>query len=381
MLLSFWPVAEARSTGGSLSGVIVHEWLEAHGGAEKVVEQLARLYPDAAIKSLWNDAPDRFSAERVSETWLARTPLRRHKSAALPFMPSTWRHLGRNDADWILCSSHLFAHHARFSGPSRGADKFVYAHTSARYIWNPELDERGKSPLIKLAAQPLMRIDRTRAQEAKSIAANSQFVQRRLERAWLRESRVIYPPVEVQRFAGNQGYLTPIEENLLASLPDTFLLGASRFIPYKRLDLVIKAGRAADLPVVLAGDGPLLPRFERIAAEKAGALHIIRSPSHVLLRELFRRSLAYVFPAVEDFGIMPVEAMATGAAVIASSVGGTAETVIDGKTGALLEVFDDHHLRAAVDRAGRVRAEDAVARAWQFDESVFRRRIAEWIGE
>jgi len=362
-----------------LSGVIVHEWLEPHGGAEKVVEQLARIFPDAAIKSLWNDAPDRFAADRVSETWLAKTPLRRHKGAALPFMPTTWRHLGDDDSDWILCSSHLFAHHARFSGPSRHVDKYVYAYTSARYIWHPELDSRGQSPLVRMAVPPLKRIDRARAKEAKSIASISVFVQERLKVSWQRESEVIYPPVEVERFAGDAGSLSAAEEELIAMLPETFLLGASRFIPYKRLDLVVTAGRAADVPVVLAGDGPLLPQFESMAREKPGTVHIVKSPSHALLRELYRRCLAYVFPAVEDFGIMPVEAMATGAAVIASAVGGAAETVVDGETGVLLDAFDERHLRRAVDRVESVRAEDSVARAWKFDESVFRRRMAEWI--
>jgi glycosyltransferase involved in cell wall biosynthesis len=362
-----------------LSGVIVHEWLEPHGGAEKVVEQLASLYPDAAIKSLWNDAPDRFAANRVSETWLARTPLRRHKGAALPFMPTTWRHLGHDDSDWILCSSHLFAHHARFSGPSRGVDKYVYAYTSARYIWHPELDSRGTSPLVRLAVPPLKKIDRARAQEATSIASISRFVQDRLKVSWRRDSEIIYPPVEVARFAGDEGNLTEHEEETLAALPETFLLGASRFIPYKRLDLVVETGKATDVPVVLAGDGPLLSQFRRLADERPGTVFIVRSPSHALLRELYRRCLAYVFPAVEDFGIMPVEAMATGAAVIASSVGGAAETVVDGETGVLLDVFDPHHLRAAVDRVGAIRPQDAVARAWQFDESVFRQRIAGWI--
>jgi glycosyltransferase involved in cell wall biosynthesis len=381
VLLSFGPIAEARSTGGSLSGVIVHEWLEPHGGAEKVVEQLAGLYPDASIRALWNDAPLRFASDRVSETWLARTPLRRHKSAALPFMPTTWRHLGHDDSEWILCSSHLFSHHARFSGPSRHADKYVYAYTSARYIWHPELDSRGQSALVRLAVPPLKRIDRARAQEAKSIASISRFVQDRLKDSWRRDSEVIYPPVEVARFAGDDGVLTEREEEILASLPETFLLGASRFIPYKRLDLVVETGRASDVPVVLAGDGPLLSQFELVAREKPGTVHIVKSPSHALLRELYRRCLAYVFPAVEDFGIMPVEAMATGAAVIASSVGGAAETVVDGGTGVLLDVFDARHMRQAVDRVGTVRAEDSVARAWQFDEAVFRRRIAGWIGE
>ncbi|WP_423917936.1 glycosyltransferase [Frigoribacterium sp. 2-23] len=362
-----------------MSGIIVHEWLEPHGGAEKVVEQLAQVFPDAPIKALWNDAPDRFAPDRVSETWLSKTPLRRHKGLALPAMPMTMRHLGWADADWILSSSHLFAHHARFSGPARSADKFVYAYTSARYIWHPELDERGNSGLIRAASKPLKILDRHRAQEPKSIASISRFVKRRLEQSWRRDSEVIYPPVEVARFAEPGLELSETDNELLSALPDVFLLGASRFIPYKRLDLVIRAGTAADLPVVLAGDGPLLGRFRDLAASQPGRIIIVRSPSQGLLRELYRRSLAYVFPPVEDFGIMPVEAMATGAAVIASSIGGAAETVIDGVTGILLDSFEERELRLAVERMADLKPEDSVARAWEFDETIFRRNIARWI--
>ena len=97
-----------------MSGVIVHEWLESTGGAENVFDVLGRTFPDAARVCLWNDSDGRFTD--VQETVLARTPLRHSKAVALPFMPLVWRHLPALDADWVLCSSHAFAHHARFAG-------------------------------------------------------------------------------------------------------------------------------------------------------------------------------------------------------------------------------------------------------------------------
>ena len=363
-----------------MSGVIVHEWLEPHGGAEKVVQELAGIFPEAPITCLWNDAPERFSKDRVSETWLAGTPLRRKKSLALPFMPETWRHLGEMNAEWILCSSHLFAHHARFSGPARDAQKFVYAYTSARYIWNPEIDERGRSVAVRLASNPLQRLDRKRAAEADSIASISKFVQSRLESTWRRESQVIYPPVDVEAFDSDEAStFTEAEQAVLNSLPDQFILGASRFIPYKRLDVAIKAGLAAGIKVVLAGSGPLRDELERQSAEHPGLVTFVESPSHVLLRELYRRCQVYVFPPVEDFGIMPVEAMATGTPVIASSAGGAAETIIDGQTGILVDSFDSVSLRNAVIAAREVDSRDCRSRAWDFDKSVFQEAIKSWI--
>jgi glycosyltransferase involved in cell wall biosynthesis len=346
-----------------------------------VLFELARIYPDAAIETLWDDAPERFEDGRVQETWLARTPLRNHKAMALPLMPMTWRNLGHSDAEWIICSSHLFAHHARFSGPARDAPKFVYTHTPARYIWTPELDLRGGNPAVRAASRAFQPLDYKRAQEAESLAANSKFVADRIARVWDRDSTIIYPPVRVQDFVDDsRAVLTGEEAALLSSLPDGYLLGASRFVPYKRLDIAIEAGAAANVPVVIAGEGPDEARLRAIANDHPGMVTFIAKPSFAMLTELYRNALALIFPAVEDFGIMPVEAMAAGTPVIASTHGGVSESVIHGTTGALLESFDATSLREAVDLVSALDAPDCVARAWEFDVSVFDTRVHDWVG-
>jgi glycosyltransferase involved in cell wall biosynthesis len=364
-----------------MSGVIVHEWLEPHGGAEKVMEEIAGIFPDAPIRALWNDAPERFEEGRVTETWLSRTPLRKKKSVALPFMPLTWRNLGKSDAEWILCSSHLFAHHARFSGSARLAPKYVYTYTPARYIWEPDLDERGQSFAARAVSKPLQRLDAHRAQEASSIAAISEFVRERIARTWGRDSVVIYPPVDVSAYVGgSKDDLDSSEREILENLPETFVLGASRFIPYKRLDLVIKLGVTTGTHVVLAGNGPSLSELQSIAAKYPGQVTFVDRPSLALLRELYRKALAYVFPPVEDFGIMPVEAMATGTPVIARSVGGAAETVVDGKTGFLLRDFSDREMIRAVAQLSDIRSEDCVSQASKFDSARFQTDLTAWVG-
>ena len=362
-----------------MSGVLVHEWLAPRGGSENVFEALTRVFPDAARYCLWNDSEGRFAVD--GETWLARTPLRGRKAASVPLMPFAWRTLPRVDADWVLASTHLFAHHARFGGAGRSAPKLVYAHTPARYIWNPELDARGDTLAARIAAGALKGLDRRRAQEPVAIAANSVFVQKRIAEAWHRESTVIHPPVDVA------GFLRPPQPNehdhdLLARLPESFLLGFSRFIPYKRLELAIEAGIAADLPVVLAGAGPDEARLRAFADERApGRVFFVRSPGAELYRALLQRSIALVFPAVEDFGIVPVEAMAAGRPVIAGAVGGTAETVIHGRTGALLENWSRDEMRRAVETAAGASPEACRAQGLKFSEAVFAERIGAWVAE
>lgn len=363
-----------------MAGIIVHEWLEPHGGAEKVIDEMAATFPDAPIWTLWNDAPGRFDSSRVHETWLARTPLRKAKSLALPFMPATWRNLGSADADWILCSSHLFAHHARFGANARNIPKFVYAYTPARYIWTPEIDSRGTSWAARTAAGPLRYLDAYRAQEPYAIAAISSFVQSRISKFWDRESTVIYPPVDVSAYSGPEvGTFTAEEERILESLPAEFILGASRFVPYKQLDQVIRAGHAADVRVVLAGNGPSMPFLKAMADEYPNLVTFIDRPSQKLLRELYRRAVVYVFPPVEDFGIMPVEAMATGTPVLARNIGGASETVIHGKTGFLLEDFGGKEVINAIAAAESLDPQESRRRSFEFDNGVFHSKLSQWI--
>lgn len=364
-----------------MTGVIVHEWLEKNGGAEKVVDRLASIYPDAPIVSLWNDAPGRFPDERVSESWLARTPLRGRKALALPLMPATWRRLGDSSAEWVLCSSHLFAHHARFSGPASTAPTYVYAYTPARYIWEPDVDDRGASPAVRAAARFLRPLDKKRAHEAHSVAAISRFVQERIARTWERDTEVIYPPVAVSDFTG-EPRLTASDERQLNGLPREFLLGASRWVSYKKLDEVIRAGSLTNLPVVIAGAGPDDARLRALAERSDTRVAFVHKPSQALLHELYRRCLAFVFPAIEDFGIMPVEAMAAGTPVIGPVLGGVSETVVDGESGVLVESFASRsELNDAVDRAQSIAPEATAARAEVFDQSHFDLAIRGWVGD
>lgn len=363
---------------------IVHEWIEQSGGAEKVLDAMAEAFSDADIYALWNDAPDRYSGRNVYESWLASTPLRKHKAAALPLLPETWHRLKAHRAyDRMLISSHLFAHHARFLGELQDIPKFVYAHTPARYIWTPELDERGNSLSVRLASGALKPLDRKRAQEATAIAANSQFVRERIQKAWDRDAAVIYPPVDIEKIqavADWRNVLDPEELEILDGLPSEFVLGASRFIPYKRLDLVIEAGARAGFPVVIAGRGPEEERLRALAGEQSVPVEIVISPSDALLYALFQKALAFVFPAIEDFGIMPVEAQAAGCPVVTGPIGGALESVVSGVTGVTVERNDVPSLASAIQDVASIQHDFPADSVHKFGRERFVDEIQAFVG-
>ncbi|UVT24063.1 glycosyltransferase [Rhodococcus pyridinivorans] len=365
----------------AVPGILVHEWIARDGGSEKVLDEFVRTFPDADVLCLWDDA-DRYPGRTVHESGLARTPLRRSKALALSAMPYVWRRRP-GSYDFALVSSHCFAHHVTFRGAPSGFEKFVYVHTPARYLWNPELDDRGASLAVRCAAPPLRALDRRRAREGAHFAANSDFVRRRIERAWDVEARVIFPPVETARISSVPDWrdeLSAAESALLEGLPETFVLGASRFVPYKRLDWVIRAADLAGVPAVIAGSGPEEGRLRQLADEATVPVHVLARPSDALLYALYQQAHVYVFPAVEDFGIMPVEARAAGARVVVNALGGAGETVAEGVDGLCFRqdrVEAVAECIAAIDGVPKGRNEAVAA----LSSENFQQHIRDWVGE
>jgi glycosyltransferase involved in cell wall biosynthesis len=366
-----------------VAGVLIHEWIATAGGSENVLEAMSKLYPDADILCLWNDSTDRFAPDRVHESWLAKSPLRRSKALALPFMPATWRRLQDRDYEWALISSHLFAHHARFGGTGFDIPRFTYVHTPARYIWTPELDMRGTGLAAHMAARVLKPLDRRRAGETAHFAANSRFVQRRIADAWHVESRVIHPPVDVTQIQSGGPWrdrLSAQDEAVFESLPADFILGASRFIPYKRLDTVIRTAELTGRPVVLAGKGSEYERLQALAAASSVPVYFVMAPSRELLYALYEAAALYVFPAIEDFGIMPVEAMAAGAPVLAQAIGGASESIVSGVSGETTTFESDSDIRSAVEIAMSTRRDARQEHARLFAAERFASEIEKWVG-
>ena len=367
-----------------MAGLIAHEWIEARGGSENVLEAIAALHPDADIVTPWNNAPERFPNHVVRELWLGRSPLRDRKAASVPFLTGAWRRAvpASNEYDWVLASSHLFAHHIKPRGLSSDSPKLIYAYTPARYIWTPELDNRGSGRIARLGSTLLRPLDRSRSHEALGVASISEYVRDRIAATWEVDSKVVYPPVETAmlRRAGDwRSRLTSAELFCLEQLPEDFVLGASRFIPYKRLDLVIQAGEQSGIPVVLAGSGPDHEKLAAQAAEASVPVVIVHAPSSAFLYALYQAASVFVFPPVEDFGIMPVEAMALGTPVVASATGGSAETVTEGLSGVHFEVPTRDEVGRAISAALDLSPDACRQASMRFSRESFDASFTSWM--
>lgn len=305
---------------------VAQEWVTARAGSEKVFEALAALLPDADLYALSidHDATIVTDGRPITTTALDRSALRSNLAASLPLMPAAWWHLRRGRSyDLTVTSSHAFAR--CFAGPA-GGTHLSYVHCPARYLWFPDVDQR-MPPALQAAVWPmraaLKRLDRATADRTDAFAANSTITQDRIAEVYDRWSNVIFPPVATRFYGG-----APSGE------PRTHLLAFSRFVRYKRVDDAIRVAAALDQPIVVAGSGPGEASLRRLAAELDVEVEFRINPTDDELRSLYSTATALLFPAIEDFGIVPVEAQAAGCGVVTCGLGGTNDTVIDGVTGA-----------------------------------------------
>lgn len=360
---------------GLLAGrrtAVVHEWFGATGGSEAVFLAIAELLPHAERLILWADEDVPADELQLRQSWLARTPLRNSKALALPAMPLVWRTLTNEKFDVVVSSSHAFAHTVKLGDPQH-TRHLSYIHSPARYVWSPDFDGRGSSPLLKLPRGVLQRADVRLSRHVHAYAANSREVQGRIKRFWKRDAVVINPPVEVGWFGE-----APSDQRQQSR---DYLLGIGRWIPYKRFDLMIAIAEAAGLPLVIAGSGPEEERLRQLAAGSSAEIHFEVRPERERLRELYWGARALLFPAHEDFGMIPVEAQACGTPVIGLARGGLLETVIDGETGFLIDGLDPAAYAAAVHRLGGLSTERIRAHSAEFSADRFTERMTHWISD
>ena len=327
---------------------IVHDWLTGMRGGEKVLDAICQRFPDATLFTLLHV---RGSVSPTIERMRPRTSFVQHLPfvkrlyrAYLPLFPAAVEQFDLDGFDFVLSVSHCAVKSVIRSG---NATHLCYCLTPMRYAWDqfdayfgPERIGAMGSAVMRPVMARMARWDRDTAGRADRYVAISHYVAGRIRRYYNREATVVYPPVDTDFF-------TP-------AIPPTggerYALVVSALVPYKRIDIAIDAARLAGIPLTVVGDGPDRARLERSAGPHATFLGR-RSDDEI--RELYRRAAVTLLPGEEDFGIVPVEAQACGTPVVALARGGATETVVNGKTGVLV---DDMSAQAFADGIARALA-------------------------
>jgi glycosyltransferase involved in cell wall biosynthesis len=304
---------------------ILHDWLVGLGGGERCLIRFHRLFPDAPIFTLLSDRsriPSDLSDADIRVSRLQRVPgALGNYQKLMALYPWAARSLDTHTYDVILSSCHSLIK----AVPKRAVQVHVcYCYTPTRYLWDlyeTYLEHGGLGATGRAAFAASVRylrpIDLAAAERVDHFIAISKTVQERIKRIYRRDSDVVYPPVDTDFF-------TP------GGSREDFFLAAGRLVAYKRFDVISEAATRANISLVVVGDGPL----RKALSGKAGpTVEFVGAKSDAELRDYYRRARALVFAAEEDFGIVPLEAMACGTPVIAYGKGGATETVVEGDTG------------------------------------------------
>jgi glycosyltransferase involved in cell wall biosynthesis len=327
---------------------LVHDWLVTLGGADRVLLALHDLFPQAPVFTALHRPqalPRSFCDLDVRPSWLQNLPgAVRHHRLVVPLLPVAFGSVDLRGYDLVISSSHACAHGVRV--PS-GVVHICYCHTPMRYAWDLQQEYlRALPPPLRPAARAvwggLRAWDRRAAARVDVYVANSRHVADRIRRHYGREAVVIYPPVDTDFFTPGDSRRP---DRPGCGGPGSFYLVVSRLVPYKRVDLAVRAFSRLGRPLVVVGDGPERRRLEAMAGP---TVRFAGEVSDEALREYYRGCRALVFAGEEDFGLVPVEAQACGRPVIALGRGGVRESVVDGVTGLLFSDPDPDALAAAV---------------------------------
>jgi len=354
---------------------LVHDWLTGMRGGEKVLLELCRMFPSARIYTLlWQPGSvDPEIESRIQQTSFLQL-LPRSRTAyryLLPLFPAAVRSLAIRDADLVISSSHAVAKGVRVPA---GVPHVGYIHTPMRYLWD-DADSyfrfgRGRSwkrAALQIVSPALRRFDLHTADGVDHFIANSETVRRRIQRLYRREATVIPPPVDTDFFR-------PASR----SSESGYYLVVSSLEPYKRIDLALEAFERLDRPLRIAGSGTQANALKRAAGKNVTFLGRV---SDADLLKLYQNCRAIVVPGIEDFGIVPVEALACGKPVICCGSGGVTETVTDGETGVYFWPQHRKALAEAIERSEATRwDQDKLRRsALRFSRERFRAGMREFL--
>ncbi|MXP41368.1 glycosyltransferase [Altererythrobacter soli] len=312
-------------------------------GGERVVERMLRLYPQADLFCHVSDPrilSGRLAQAKMTTSFIDRLPFsKRLYQYYLPLMPLALEGLDLSDYDLVISSE---------SGPAKGvitrpdALHVCYCHSPMRYLWDHYHQYRRQANglarlLMPVAYGRLRQWDVSSSARVDRYAANSRFIRQRIGKVWRRDAEVIHPPVEVDLF-------TPSIDT------EPYYLWVGAMVPYKRPDIVVDAFNRNGLPLLMIGGGGML---KSLRARARPNIRIVQRVGFNELRGAYARARAFIMTAEEDFGIAPVEAMASGRPVVAYGRGGVLDTVIPGETGVFFDRQDAASLGEAIDRMER----------------------------
>lgn len=352
---------------------LVVDALPAMGGGEKTLFAALELFPDADVltliynKNAFRETP--IANKEIITSYLDKLPFAQtHHRFLLPLMPSAIERFDLCKYDVIVSFSYAVAHGVRVNNGTR---HISYTYTPMRYAWsdiNIDGTHSRKNPMLDLAMENFRTWDKAAASRVHEFAAISQGIAKRIHSAYQREARVIYPPVEIERFHPN-------------GQRGDYFVTLSRLVAHKRIDLVIEAFSQLDLPLKIIGDGPQRNRLQRRAAPNIEFLGY--QPDEVVA-QFVSKARGFVCAAEEDFGIAIVEAQAAGCPVLAYKAGGALETVIDGTTGLFFEEQSAGSLIEAIQRFNEsdhcFRHSDMTENAHRFSKERFRKSFQEFVG-
>lgn len=349
----------------------VHDWLVTYRGGEKVLEAMLELFPDAPVFTLFydeNQMPASISQRTVHyPKWLNK--FKKVRKLFLPFYPSIIESMPLEEYDLIISTSSCVAKGA-IPGPT--AKHLCYIHSPMRYIWDQRshyLKPFQKIPFLSAIFHSLssrLRMwDTLSSHRVDQFIANSQFVKERVTKYYGRSSEVIPPPVDVEAFKN-----TPKN----TSLRSPYYLVAGAFVSYKKFDLAIQACEASGKKLIVAGSGPDEHRLRKLAGPHT---EFMIKPSPKVWKELMANAKALIFPGVEDFGIVAIEALSSGTPLIAFKGGGALDFLRPGQTGTFFSELNVGSLQSVIDKfdSEHFETDDLKAFADQFTKQNFQAKI------
>lgn len=357
---------------------IIQEWLTTMGGSEKVVKAISEIFPEADIFALVVNKDLiktlGFENKNVKSSIIQKLPFAKKKYRAyLPLFPFAIEQFDLRDYDIVISSNHAVS-----KGVLTNNDQLhiTYCHSPIRYAWDLHhqyLEEEGMGFGIKgLAARYFLhRIrmwDWMSSRRPDYFISNSNFIGKRIEKVYQRESVTIYPPIEVESFT-------------LETLKDDYFVTSSRMVPYKKIDLIVEAfSKMPDKKLIVIGDGP---DFKKIQAKAASNIEFKGYLPFDELIKYLQKAKAFVFAAIEDFGMLPVEAQACGTPVIAYGKGGSIETVKHGVTGILYKEQNVNSIINAIQEFENATFDPVVIRshAENFGSEIFKDKFLSFVKE